>query len=1080
VKPAQDALAAILAQHPTAEPLTWTERTLTARLPDGRYVTLATADPLYTPVTTPATSEDPARTNLVEIDTAWKPTSGAWQYQMTTAPYEAYARNVLNAGNAVEYRARSGESVTFQPLSLNWRDVNNSQEYIAGPGSVTTVVEDDRLAWPNGYGPGRHLSWTARPTRLQKLLTIDSAAALPTPAPWLGADIHLELTFAFTYSASVTAYIDGVAWNKTSTLTTANRIEFKNAQNETLWAFEQPRAWDSGEAETTGSMRVYQSGALHISVRIPRAFVDAAVYPLFIDPTVQPFVAAAADDVRWSDSTFNANSTYIVAESDLETQGSAVRWPLSVPRGATIDSAVLRLQGTDSLGTIATTIKAHAADNSTVITTRADAVGRTRTSASVSWTPPTFAYETMYDSPDIKTVIQEVTDRTGWASGNYLTLFWEHASGSGSREASAFDRAAVSPQLLVTYTNPTDIAFISSAAGITTATMPLHEAGDLIVALAFSDGQNPITLPTGNRWRAAKWRTGSSMTVLLVYKIAASSSETVGTFTNATNFGVVVYRGTDQIAPLGDISEFENASTTANVNFLGLTLQNATGSSWVGGFVGHRNADTNLENPPSGWSNRLNDVNATALSELACHDSNGGLTSWAGANYNVGGTAGAKYAVSFEIRAPHSQGASNSITFIASAVGTTASPPAIPAHVAGDLIVGFGFNDASTTQVSFTASNGWRRLFGFSANTSTLLVAYNFAVDSATLPDTWSNATAHIYVVYRGVNPSAPFGMLSHATGASTTVTYPINDLALPSGYSWVAGLAAHRSANTTLETPPGTMALRGHFVDAANEAVWHDTNGAVSVWNSTDVSVGGTSSGWHGLTLELLPKYDTSGIPIAGDLDGSGDLTATLVRAQLLAGALDGSGDIAGALTRAALLASALDGSGDLTAAQTRAAPLASALDGSGDLTAAQTYVGLLTAAHDGSGDLTAAIIRAQALASALDGSGDIAGALTRAALLAGDLDGSGDVEGALTVLRALTLTPDGTISSSGIHNEAGTSTNLHLSVDDPPGSSDNDTTYIVNAGDSDGTATFDLSSVPSDFGEMAALTARITVRKA
>jgi len=267
----------------------------------------------------------------IEIDTAWQPTTGAWQYEMTLADYQAYARSVLNAGDTIQYvDPGSGQSVTFQPLGLNWVNRDNSRQQIAQPGAVEAVVDDDILRWVDGFGAGRHFSWQTQTTRLQKLLTVDSLANLPAPAAWLGTgELWLELEFIIKNSAGVELYLDGVKWTRANNLRvrTSNRIEFRSlTTGAVLWYLDVPRAWDAAGAEVIGQYEVRnQDGTHYITVRIPRAWLAAATYPVHIDPTItlQPDAAAGAD-------------TYIVDTSPNTNYGT-----LSSVRAGRLSSANL-------------------------------------------------------------------------------------------------------------------------------------------------------------------------------------------------------------------------------------------------------------------------------------------------------------------------------------------------------------------------------------------------------------------------------------------------------------------------------------------------------------------------------------------------------------------------------------------------------------------------------------------------------------------------------------------------------------------------------------------------------------------
>src|SRR3990172_7922526 len=84
----------------------------------------------------------------LEVDTAWEVDTGAWQYRMLKAEFNLHARNILNAGDTIEWLdPSSGESLILQPLGLNWVDnITNSRQQIALPQAVTAqVVGDDIL-----------------------------------------------------------------------------------------------------------------------------------------------------------------------------------------------------------------------------------------------------------------------------------------------------------------------------------------------------------------------------------------------------------------------------------------------------------------------------------------------------------------------------------------------------------------------------------------------------------------------------------------------------------------------------------------------------------------------------------------------------------------------------------------------------------------------------------------------------------------------------------------------------------------------------------------------------------------------
>lgn len=118
--------------------------------------------------------------------------------------------------------------------------------------------------------------------------------------------------------------------------------------------------------------------------------------------------------------------------SFLYQYGGGMRFTnVTIPKGATIISACLifRCSNSRSGGVANTRISAEKEDNPATFADDAaafDARWANRTVARVDWDSiPAWVKDTDYNSPEIKTVIQEIVDRAGWVSGNSMVLFWE-------------------------------------------------------------------------------------------------------------------------------------------------------------------------------------------------------------------------------------------------------------------------------------------------------------------------------------------------------------------------------------------------------------------------------------------------------------------------------------------------------------------------------------------------------------------------------------------------------------------------------------------------------------------------------
>lgn len=146
---------------------------------------------------------------------------------------------------------------------------------------------------------------------------------------------------------------------------------------------------------------------------------------------------------------------------------------ITVPSGVIIVSATLQLYIFDSLYDDPNVdIYGNDVDDANDFTTEADVTSRVTTTASVSWVD-TAILTGWKNSPDIKTVIQEIVDRGGWASGNSICILVKGKSdASKSFSTYAYEQAsATAAKLVITY------AEVSGATGAMSSVGKLIEAG---------------------------------------------------------------------------------------------------------------------------------------------------------------------------------------------------------------------------------------------------------------------------------------------------------------------------------------------------------------------------------------------------------------------------------------------------------------------------------------------------------------------------------------------------------------------------------------------------------------------------
>jgi hypothetical protein len=166
----------------------------------------------------------------------------------------------------------------------------------------------------------------------------------------------------------------------------------------------------------------------------------------------------------------------------------------------------------------------------------------------------------------------------------------------------------------------------SATASTNTVTIPAHQAGDLILIWAVRGNSTTApTLPAGfTSVRSTSNATATAVAGRLGFKVATSSSDTSGTWTNADEICCQVYR------PSGDCTistgaSIAGSSAGSTITYPALTLTDLSGNSWLVGLVGISNLVQTM-GAPTGMVNQTSVQGA--LYEAAGHDTNGGVSSW--------------------------------------------------------------------------------------------------------------------------------------------------------------------------------------------------------------------------------------------------------------------------------------------------------------------------------------------------------------------------------------------------------------------------------------------------------------------
>ena len=194
-------------------------------------------------------------------------------------------------------------------------------------------------------------------------------------------------------------------------------------------------------AQATDSLGI--SGSAQITITITGA------------STIDVRVSASLDDAEERIS----NGKLKLTSSDLELildksrdQVVGMRFNgINILQGATVTNAYVQFQA-DETSTVVTTlvVQGQLSDNAlTFASVNGDITSRPRTFAAVSWSPASWNTKGEADldqrTPNIKTVIQEIVNQTGWLPGNSIAII---ITGTGRRTAESFDGVPAAAALL--------------------------------------------------------------------------------------------------------------------------------------------------------------------------------------------------------------------------------------------------------------------------------------------------------------------------------------------------------------------------------------------------------------------------------------------------------------------------------------------------------------------------------------------------------------------------------------------------------------------------------------------------------
>ncbi|NNE70002.1 MAG: T9SS type A sorting domain-containing protein [Rhodothermales bacterium] len=301
-------------------------------------------------------------------------------------------------------------------------------------------------------------------------------------------------------------------------------------------------------------------------------------------------VSASSDDAEQAVSGGGVDIT----SSDLELpyEGAAEQYigmrfqNITVPVGATITEATIQFQVDETAANDAVTLTFYGEDvddAATFTITSNDIWGRTRTTASVNWAVPHWAAVddegADQKTDDLATIIQEIVDRSGWTSGNDIVIVAEHASGTGTRIAEAYDgEPAAAPEITISYTPDTTAP---TAPVVTQPTSPDTDSTPTISGTASEDGGTitltsdvdgvlaPTATVSGGTWSVNLTTALSNAT----HSITATHTDAAGNVSSASGAKTLVIDAPLVVAVAASADDAEETLSSGAVLLTGNVLE---------------------------------------------------------------------------------------------------------------------------------------------------------------------------------------------------------------------------------------------------------------------------------------------------------------------------------------------------------------------------------------------------------------------------------------------------------------------------------------------------------------------------
>lgn len=198
---------------------------------------------------------------------------------------------------------------------------------------------------------------------------------------------------------------------------------------------------------------------------------------IILDPTIEAQIDTGTDDVsarEGNSSIYDGTRTYFGRDTSFNSRwhGGYLFPDVTIPNGVTIDTAYIIFEAYSSdSGTNQCIIAGEDTSTPATYSTYADFMGRTLTTANVSWQPDAWVADSDYNTDEIKTIVQELEDSYDYSGGLDMAFQIRFVGNPGTetvRAAESYDGDTPNcPTLHIEYTaggvSPPTVVSVSSS-----------------------------------------------------------------------------------------------------------------------------------------------------------------------------------------------------------------------------------------------------------------------------------------------------------------------------------------------------------------------------------------------------------------------------------------------------------------------------------------------------------------------------------------------------------------------------------------------------------------------------------------